>query len=718
MLTSDKIVPTTCPFCGVGCRLDLHIQGNEIAHVTTPYDDIVSKGNLCVKGRFGWDFVYHPDRVLTPLIRKDPQRPGSRTAARREDWREVSWDEALELVATRFAETVEHHGPDSCAVFCCAKATNEDNFVLQKMFRAVIGTNNIDHCTRLCHAGSVVALQMALGSSAMSNSGSDIYDCDVAIVTGSNTAESHPIIALQFKDAVTNHGTKLIVADPRRIEMVNFAALWLQQRPGTDVALFSAMANVIIQEDLVNHNFIRRRTENYEAFAKAMVDFTPEMAERISGVPADKIVQAARMYATANNGAIYWALGIPEHTHGTENALSLVHLALLTGHICRPGTGLNPLRGQNNVQGASDAGAMPWDYPGYQKVEDPQVVEKFRAKWGNTPPPKRGLTTTEIANGWGTGQIKAQYIMGENPLMSEPNLRHSYHAIENLEFLVCQDLFINETARFADVILPSASFAEKDGTFTNTDRRVQRVRKAFEPLGQARADWEIVSEVALRLEAKLGRQRTAYWGYEHPSEIMAEMAELVPAYGGITYKRLETERLQWPVVDEDSPGTACLFTETFPRGRAKFFPLVYQPSAEDTDSEYPFALTTGRVLYHWHGGTLTRHSNLDFAAPEPLVEINPADAPRIPCINGDPVRVSSRRGSIVLRARVTEKAAPGVVFIPFHYAEAAANTLTNEALDPQAKIPEYKICAVKIIPASLEDLEQAVSLGSRAALVV
>lgn len=710
MLTSTKTVPTTCPFCGVGCRLDLHIRGNQIAYVTTPYDDIVSKGNLCVKGRFGWDFVYHPDRVLTPLIRKELQRPGTRTAARRDDWREASWDEALELVASRFAETVQEHGPDACAVFCCAKATNEDNFVLQKMFRAVIGTNNIDHCTRLCHAGSVVALQMALGSSAMSNSGSDIYDCDVAIVTGSNTTESHPIIALQFKDAVTNHGTKLIVADPRRIEMVNFAALWLQQRPGTDVALFSAMANVIIQEDLVNHNFIRRRTENYETFAKAMVDFTPEMAERISGVPADKIVQAARMYATAENGAIYWALGIPEHTHGTENALSLVHLALLTGHICRPGTGLNPLRGQNNVQGASDAGAMPWDYPGYQKVDDLQVIEKFRAKWGNTPPPKRGLTTTEIANGWGTGQIKAQYIMGENPLMSEPNLRHSYHAIEQLEFLVCQDLFINETARFADVVLPSASFAEKDGTFTNTDRRVQRVRKAFEPLGQARADWEIVSDVALRLEAKLGRQRTAYWGYEHPAEIMAEMAELVPAYGGITYKRLETERLQWPVVDEDSPGTACLFTDTFPRGRAKFFPLVYQPSAEDADSEYPFALTTGRVLYHWHGGTLTRHSNLDFAAPEPLVEINPADAPRIPCANGDPVRVTSRRGSIVLRARITEKAAPGVVFIPFHYAEAAANTLTNEALDPQAKIPEYKICAVKIMPASVQDLERAVAL--------
>ena len=711
MTRNENIVATTCPFCGVGCRLDLHIRDGHISHVTTPYDDLVSKGNLCVKGRFGWDFMYHHDRVLTPLIRKELQKPGTRKPARREDWREATWEEAMELVTTRFADVVQKHGPDATAVFCCAKATNEDNYAMQKVFRAVIGTNNIDHCTRLCHAGSVVALQMAVGSSAMSNSASDIYDCDVAIVTGSNTAESHPIIALQFKDAIMHGKTKLIVVDPRRVEMVNFAALWLQQRPGTDVPLFSAMANVIIQEKLVNTEFVRARTENYEAFEKAMADFTPELAERISGVPAEKIIQAARMYATAQNGAIYWALGIPEHTHGTENALSLVHLALLTGHIGRPGTGLNPLRGQNNVQGASDAGAMPWHYPGYQATDDPKVVEKFRAKWGRTPPVGRGLTTTEIANAWGTGQVKAQYIMGENPLMSEPNLRHAHHAIEGLEFLVCQDLFINETGRYADVFLPSASWAEKDGTYTNTDRRVQRVRKAFEPRGQARADWEIVTELGARLETKLERERTAYWGYEHPSEIWDEMRELVPAFAGITYARLETERLQWPVPTLDHPGTPFLFETTFPRGRAKFFPLVYEPSREQPDAQYPFALTTGRVLYHWHGGSLTRHSNLDFAAPEAFVEINPADAPRVPCENGAPVRVSSRRGSVVLRAHVTEKAAPGVVFVPFHYAEAAANTLTIDAVDPQAKIPEYKICAVKIEPATMSELEGTMPLS-------
>jgi formate dehydrogenase alpha subunit len=708
-MNKERTVATTCPFCGVGCRLDLHIKDDQILAATTPYDHVVSRGNLCVKGRFGWDFIYHPNRVLKPLIRKDVGaislgRP--RTQANRDDWREATWDEALEFVAERFATTVKNFGADATAVFCCAKATNEDNYVLQKMFRAVIGTNNIDHCTRLCHAGSVVALQLALGSSAMSNTASEIYQTEVALITGSNTAETHPIIALQMKDAVKHHGVKLIVADPRRVEMVNFAELWLNQKPGTDVPLFSAMANVILAEKLYNETFIRERTENFDAFAKSMRDFTPEYAERITGVPRDDIVKAARMYATAKRATIYWALGIPEHTHGTENAMSLIHLALLTGHIGKEGTGLNPLRGQNNVQGASDAGAMPWDYPGYQKVDDPQVVEKFRAAWGNVPPTKRGLTTTEIANGWESGAIKSMYVMGENPLMSEPNLRHAHHAIENLEFLVCQDLFINETGRYADVILPGASWAEKDGTFTNTDRRVQRVCKAFEPFGEARADWEIVCEIARRLEKKLGREKSAKWDYRHPSEIMEEMGRLVPAYAGISYDRLDGDGLQWPVPNRDHPGTPFLFENTFPRGKAKFHALVYEPSKEQPDAEYPFILTTGRVLYHWHGGTQTRNSILDFAQPEALVEINPADALQIPCKDGDPVRVSSRRGAIVLRAKVTEKASCGVVFIPFHFAEAAANMLTIDAIDPQAKIPEYKICAVKIEPATLAELEQ------------
>ncbi len=709
MLAEERMTATTCPFCGVGCRLDVHTQGNQIIRVTTPYTHPVSRGNLCVKGRFGWDFIYHPDRVRTPLIRNELQKPGQRKPAAREDWREATWDEALDLIAERFAATVQAHGADATGVFCCAKATNEDNYVLQKMFRAVIGTNNIDHCTRLCHAGSVVALQLALGSSAMSNPVSDIYLNDVALVTGSNTAETHPIVALQMKDAVKHHGVKLIVADPRRVEMVNFAELWLCQKPGTDVPLFSAMAHVILKEKLYNEAFIRERTENFDAFAKSMEEFTPDYAAQITGVPAADIARAARMYATAKRAAIYWALGIPEHTHGTENAMALIHLALLTGQIGKPGTGLNPLRGQNNVQGASDAGAMPWNFPGYQRVDDPADVEKFRAAWGHVPPAQRGLTTTEIADAWGTGHVKSMYVMGENPLMSDPNLNHTYHVIENLEFLVCQDLFINETGRYADVILPSATWAEKDGTFTNTDRRVQRVRKIFEPFGKARADWQIVCDVAKRLERKLGRAQSAYWDYAHPSEILAEMGRLVPAYAGITYDRLDGDGITWPAPTPDHPGTPVLFEKDFPRGRAKFFPLIYRPSIEPADAEYPFTLTTGRVLFHWHGGTLTRHSQLDFAQPEAFVEINPADALTIPCRHGDPVRVSSRRGSIVLRARVTEKAVRGVVFIPFHFAEAAANRLTIDALDPQAKIPEYKICGVKIEPATVAEFEQALA---------
>ncbi len=683
-MLAQKIVSTTCPFCGVGCNLELHVKGDQILKATSPYDSVVNHGNLCVKGRFGWDFIYNPKRVTTPLIKRGGQ------------FEPASWDEALELVATRFVETYRQHGPDALATFCCAKATNEDNYLLQKLFRAVLHTNNIDHCTRLCHAGSVVALQMAIGSSAMSNTASEVIKTDVFIVTGSNTAESHPIIALQMKEAVRKHGAKLIVADPRRVEMVDFAELWLCQRPGTDVALFSAMAHVIVKEGLHNRKFIEERTENFDAYVKSLEGFTPAYAELICGVPAEDIVRAAKMYAAAKNAAIYWALGIPEHTHGTENALSLVHLALLTGHIGREGTGLNPLRGQNNVQGASDAGAMPWHYPGYQPVEDPEVVAKFASKWGATPLPKRGLTTTEIVQAAGDGRVKAMFIMGENPMMSEPNLHHTAECMRKLEFLVVLDLFINETGELAHVFLPSTSALEKEGTFTNTDRRVQRARKVIEPMGQSRADWEVICDLAKRIERKLGVTRSAYWEFSSPAEVLAEMGSLVPAYAGIRYERLERQGLQWPVPTADHPGTPYLFADAFPRGKGKFHPLLYAPSVETADAEYPFILTTGRVLYHWHGGTITRHSQIDHAYPEALVEINPADACQLHIEDGQWVRVSSRRGSIVLRARVTEKSSQGVVFIAFHFAEAAANVLTNDALDPLALIPEYKVSAVKI----------------------
>jgi formate dehydrogenase alpha subunit len=619
----------------------------------------------------------------------------------------VSWDEAFDYTADRLVEIYRRDGADAMAVYCCAKATNEDNYLLQKLYRALFRTNNVDHCTRLCHAGSVVALQMAIGSSAMSNTAAEVIHSDVFIVTGSNTAETHPIIALQMKAAVANHGAKLIVVDPRRVEMVNWATLWLPQKPGTDVPLFSAMAHVIIKEGLYNQDFIDRRTEGFAAFAKSMEKFTPAYAEAISGVDRNLIVEAARMYATAKNAAIYWALGIPEHSHGTDNAMALIHLALLTGHIGRQGTGLNPLRGQNNVQGASDSGAMPWHYPGYQRVDDEAAAQKFERAWRCEPGSlnrKLGLTTTEIISAVRPGGVRSLYIMGENPMMSEPNLNHTRHMIEQLEFMVAQDLFINESGAYADVFLPATSWAEKEGTFTNTDRRVQRVRQAITPRGQARPDWEIICRLAERIEQRLGRAGTAYWGYANPAEVLEEMGRVVPEYAGVKYRRIEKQGLQTPVWDDDHPGTPYLFAETFPRGRGKFHPLEYIPAVEMPDDDYPFILTTGRLLEHWHGGTLTRHSKLDDLYPEARIEINPGDAARLKIEDGQTVRVSSRRGTVVLRAWVTQRTTVGVVFIPMHFAEAAANLLTIDALDPLAKIPEYKACAVRIEGAKEEEL--------------
>lgn len=710
----SQVTRTTCPYCGVGCTLDLHLADGIIFQVTSPFESIVNHGNLCVKGRFGYDFLYSKNRVTAPMVRKEPQRPGQRTQAfDRSEWREVSWDEALDLVARRLVEIYHQHGSNALAAYCCAKATNEDNYLLQKLFRSLFRTNHIDHCTRLCHAASVVALQMALGSSAMSNTAAEVIENDVFIVTGSNTTENHPIIALQMKDAVRKHGAKLIVVDPRRIELVNYAALWLPEKPGSDVAVFSAMAHVILKENLTNRAFIEARTENFDSFAASMEKFTPEYAEQVSGVDRNLIIQAARMYAGAKNAAIYWALGIPESSHGTDNALSLINLALLTGHIGRRGSGLNPLRGQNNVQGASDSGAMPWHYPGYQRVDDENHARKFEQAWGIEPGGlnrRLGLTTTEILSSTGSpGGVRALYIMGENPMMSEPNLNLTRHHMQQLEFVVAQDLFINESGAFADVFLPAAAWAEKDGTFTNTDRRVQRVRQAAQPPGQARADWQIICDLGQRIEAGLAALNPAHlaasrWSYTHPSQVLAEMGSLVPEYAGVNYQRIEQLGLQTPVWDEHHPGTPFLYGDTFPRGRGKFHPLNDSPNAETPDEEYPLILTTGRVLEHWHGGSMTRNASLNEIWPEALLEIHPSDAARLGIADHSPVRVTSRRGSIVLRARATRRVTPGVVFIPFHFAEAAANLLTIDALDPQAKIPEYKACAVRVVSARIDEL--------------
>lgn len=709
MIVPDRTVRTTCPYCGVGCTLDLHLRDNTIFRVTSPFDSPVNHGNLCVKGRFGYDFLYNPRRITVPLVRKVEQKPGERVQAFDiSDWREVSWEYALDFAVERMVDIYRTHGSNAIAAYCSAKATNEDNYLIQKLFRALFRTNHIDHCTRLCHAASVVALQMAVGSSAMSNTAAEVIQNDVFIVTGSNTAENHPIIALQMKAAVRKHGAKLIVVDPRRVEMVDYAALWLPEKPGSDVAIFSAMAHVILKENLHNRSFIEARTENFEAFAASLEKFTPEYAEGVSGVDRDLIIQAARLYGSAHNAAIYWSLGIPESTHGTANALSLINLALLTGHIGRPGNGLNPLRGQNNVQGASDSGAMPWHYPGYQRVDNEDAARKFEALWNIEPGGlnrQPGLTTTEILSSVGApGGVRSLYIMGENPMMSEPNLNATREHMQHLEFIAAQDLFINESGSFADVFLPAAGWAEKDGTFTNTDRRVQRVRKAAPPRGQARADWQIMMDLAERVEARLGRASSAGWNYTHPSQVLEEMGQAVPDYAGVRYARIDSIGLQTPVPDLDHPGTPVLFTQTFPRGRAKFHPLEDRPNAEMPDEDYPLVLTTGRVLEHWHGGTLTRNASLNDLYPEALVDIHPADAARLGVLDAAPVRVTSRRGSIVLRAKVTHKTTPGLVFIPFHFAEAAANLLTIDALDPQAKIPEYKACAVRVSLAREDEL--------------
>jgi formate dehydrogenase alpha subunit len=712
MLQPDRIVPTTCPYCGVGCTLQLHIKGETIYKVTSPYDSPVNHGNLCVKGRFGYDYIYSPKRVTTPLIRKMPQKPGERTQAfDRSEWREASWDEALNLIADRLVDIYRRDGSDALAVYCCAKATNEDNYLLQKMYRALFRTNNIDHCTRLCHAASVMALLKSLGTTAMSNTAAEVIHNDVFIVTGSNTTENHPIIGLHMKDAIEKHGAKLIVIDPRRIELCDLATLFLPLQPGTNVVVFNAMAHVIVKEGLVNKAFIEARTEGYAEFIKSIERYTPEYAESISGVDRNLIVEAARLYATAKNGAIYWGMGISQLSTGTASALGLIHLALLTGHIGREGTGLNPLRGQNNVQGASDAGAMPFHYPGYMLVDVEDNAVQWERAWNVEPgglSRKRGLTTTEILSHAHPGGVRALYIMGENPMMTEPNLNVTRQHMQQLEFLVAQDIFINESAAFADVFLPATPFAEKEGTFTNTDRRVQRVRKALEPRGQSRPDYEIICDLAMRIEQRLDRPTTARWNYAGPEDIFREMANVATMLKGITYERIEKVGLQYPVPDETHPGTPFLFAESFPAGRGKFIPIEHIPTVEETDDEYPFILTTGRLLEHWHGGSMTRNSQLDALFPRALIDLHEVDAAQLHLKTGDVVRVSSRRGSIVLQVNVSAKTSPGVVFIPMHFVEAAANLLTIDALDPQAKIPEFKACAVNIQVAREDEFQQEV----------
>ncbi|MGB7340380.1 MAG: formate dehydrogenase subunit alpha [Phototrophicaceae bacterium] len=684
-ISSDRMVKTTCPYCGVGCQMNLQIKDDLVYRVDAPFDTAPNFGNLCVKGRFGLDFTTHPRRLKTPLIKRDGQ------------FQEASWDEALSFITEKLGTIVKESGGDSVATYACAKATNEDNYIFQKFVRAVLKTNNVDHCARLCHAGSVTGLQLAIGSSAMSNSIAEMEHLDTFIVTGSNTTETHPVISLSLKKAVRQNGAKLIVIDPRQIELTDFATLWLRQKPGTDVAVYSAMAHVIVTEERYDVDFIAARTEGFHAYIESLEQCTPEWAEAISGVPAEDIRAAARMIADADKTAFYWGMGISQSVHGTDNALSLANLALMTGNLGKAGTGLNPLRGQNNVQGCSDSGGLPNVYTAYQPVDDPDVKHKFETAWQTHLSDEVGLTVTEMVDGALTGEIRAMVVMGENPIMSEPNLSHAKHAIDALDLLVCIDIFMNETGELADVILPSASFAEKDGTFTNSDRRVQRVRQALPAVGQSRPDWQIMCDLAYRMEDFLGVEVSAGFSYGNVEAIWNEMRALTPPFYGITYERLEREGgVHWPCPSLDHAGTPYLFEDDFPRGKGKFWALDYTSDSEHPDEEYNYHLTTGRVLFHWHGGTMTRRSALDSAFPEPIIEMHPDDAQNLQIISGDWVEITSRRGSIICRVLVTGRSPVGTIFLPFHFVEAAANILTLDKIDPRAKIPDFKMAAVKL----------------------
>ncbi|MBI4297073.1 MAG: formate dehydrogenase subunit alpha [Chloroflexi bacterium] len=670
----DRTITTICNYCGVGCQLRLAIKDNRILRVHPDPQGPSNKGLACSKGKFGLDFVHHPDRLTKPLIKRDGK------------FQEATWEEALSLVVQRLSQ----YEGDSFAMVTSAKATNEDNYVMQKFARETMGTNNVDHCARLCHAPTVAGLAQTLGSGAMTNSIADLAQAKTILVIGSNTTATHPVIGFQVRRLARKEQANLLVADPREIDLVRDSTLWLRQRSGTDVALLMGMARVILDEGLADMDFVRERCENFEAFQESLQAFDLETVSQTTGIPAQDIARAARLYATQKPSAILYAMGITQHSHGTDNVMASSNLALLTGNIGVPGAGVNPLRGHSNVQGACDMGGLPNVYPGYQSVGNPEARAKFEAGWGCSLPDKPGLTLMEMWDAALDGRLKAVYLVGENPVLSDADASHVEKALKNLEFLVVQDIFLTETARLADVVLPAATFAEKDGTFTNTERRVQRLRIAVLSPGEARPDWLITCQIAQRMGA-MG------FDFQNPEEIMEEIARLTPSYGGISYPRLESGGLQWPCPTPDHPGTPILHVGRFTRGKGWLAPLRYRPSEELPDKEYPLVLTTARLAHHFHTGTMTRKAKgLAQLRNEELAEVNPQDAERLGIQSGDAIYVASRRGRVTARARVTEDIPFGEVAMSFHFAETATNMLTNPALDPLSKMPEFKVCAVKV----------------------
>ena len=667
-------VTTVCPYCGVGCMLYLQVRDGRVIGVL-PHPKGPGEGRLCIKGWSAHEFIHHQERLMKPLIRE-----GS-------SFRDATWDEALNLVASKIRESKQKFGADSIAFLASAKATNEENYLMQKLARAAVGTNNIDHCARLCHSSTVTGMSKAFGSGAMTNSQEDLEQADAFLVIGSNTSEQHPLIARRIIKAVKK-GAKLIVADPRDIPLTEYAAIHLMHKPGTDIALLNAMMNVIIAEGLQDNAFINTRTEGYEALKEHVKKYNPELAENITGVPAEKIREAARIYGSAERAALLFSMGITQHITGVNNVLSTANIAMLTGNIGRPGTGVNPLRGQNNVQGACDVGALPDLLPGYQRAADPDARKRLSDAWGIEMPSEPGLTLTEKVNGAGD-KVKIIFVMGENPLMSDPDTNHVKKQFAKLDFLIVSELFMSETAAIADVVFPAVSYAEKDGTYTATDRRIQLLHKAIEPIGEAKPDWWILSQLSTLLGYPMD--------FAEPSEIMEEIASISPIYRGVDYERLEDEGLRWPITSKEHSGTPILHVEKFSRGLGKFHVVEHRPPAEEPDEEYPLLLTTGRVLFHWHTGTMTRRSpTLTEQVNEAFAEINERDAEKLGIHYGDMIKVASRRGEITLQARVTGGIMEGVVFIPFHFAEAPANVLTNNAVDAESKIPEFKACAVRV----------------------
>ena len=691
---ADRKVDSVCPYCGVGCQLTYHVKQDRIVFVEGR-NGPSNENRLCVKGRFGFDYPNHPSRLTVPLIRRegvpkgldpdfDPAKPFSH-------FRAASWDEALDLAAAGLRRLRDTHGPDALAGFGSAKCSNEEAWLFQKLVRTGFRSNHVDHCTRLCHASSVAALIECIGSGAVTASFMQAQQADVVILTGCNPTVNHPVAATYFKQAA-KRGTKLIVLDPRGITMGAYAHRMVRFTPGSDVSLFNAMLNVIVTEQLYDEDYIAAHTEGFEALKAHVAPMTPEAMSPACGVAAEEIRDIARLYAKAERAMIFWGMGISQHTHGTDNARGLISLALATGHIGRPGTGLHPLRGQNNVQGASDAGLIPMVFPDYQPVGNAQIRAAFEELWNTPLHDKPGLTVVEIMHAIHAGTIRGMYIQGENPAMSDPNLAHARGALAMLEHLVVQDLFVTETAQFADVILPASAWAEKDGTVTNTNRQVQMGRAAVPLPGDARPDWWIIQEIARRLGLD--------WHYTHPRDVFAEMKRGMHSLDHISWERLDAEQsVTYPCPADDAPGLDVVFGDRFPTasGRARFRPTVPLPPDEPIDDAWPTVLITGRQLEHWHTGSMTRRAAvLDALEPAAVATLAPGELARLGLEPGEPLAIETRRGSITLTARTDPLMPEGMVFVPFCYVEAAANMLTNPALDPYGKIPEFKYAACRL----------------------